>query len=54
MAPDDRKSQKKIMEYIGRINSFESNNPTKQISMIYSASHGYSSLLNQHGRASWV
>lgn len=44
MAPDDRKSQKKIMEYIGRINSFESNNPTQQISMIYSASHGYSSL----------
>ena len=44
MAPDDRKSQKKIVEYIGRINSFGSKNPIQQISMIYSASHGYSSL----------
>lgn len=50
MAPDDRKSQQKIIEYIGRINSMESNSPTQQISMIYSESHGYSSLF----KSAWV
>jgi hypothetical protein len=50
MAPDDRKSQQKILEYIDRINSMESKSPTQKISMLYSASHGYSSLF----QSAWV